>query len=369
MARLFRAELISQLCRFREMTVVDLASGAAAADYLLSFEVAAVGDRPLAIAGFTRASDRRVLWSESFQVDAASWWERQAEIAGRIASACNIHFSRTRLAEIAALGRAPDAVDAWLMGQSRALDFREDGWRQAEAHYRAAIAADPSFSLPYSSLSQLMNIEHLARPGLIRQPARHREAKALANQAIELDPWEARGHLHRAWASTLLHEFDQGDAGFAMAQRCNPNDPWTTISCALGFAFSDDGDQAMALTQRMQEFGWTTTPVQWGYHATIAFVLGDPERCLAAADNAGDAILNLPAWRAAALWELGREEEAAQSWSRFVDAARAHWGLAEQATDEAARDWLLSCFPIKSATARERLAAGANGAAALATSR
>lgn len=364
-AEIFRTELISRLVRFREIDVIDANVRDVPADYSLKLVIAPAGEHLAFIATLTRTSDGVVIWSDRFENVAQNWWQHQARLAGRLAAACSLSLSRTRLSDITQMSTVSGAIDNWLLGQKLLNDFRSESWEQAADCLRKAIALDPGFSMAYSSLSQHHNISHLVRPGFAPDGAMLAESKMLANRAIALDPLDSRAHLCRAWASCLLREQAQASASFAMARQCNENDPWTVISSALGSAFIGELELANLLAARFLEEGWTTSLPQWGYHANIRFLAGDDEGCVEAAENAGDGIANLPAWKAAALWHLGESDRAAEAWGRFYSHARTMWAAPGEVSTQAVLAWFLSCFPIRNEAMFERLKAGASGAAAL----
>src|SRR5690606_38234647 len=125
------------------------------------------------------------------------------------------------------------------------------------------------------------------------------------------------------------------------------------------------GDQARAdtLAGRVLEERWTHAPSVWGYHATIRFLGGDYDGCVEAAANAGDSILNIPGWEAAAHFRRGRAGQAAAAWARFEAAARAHWAGEGEPTTERLLGWLKRSFPIRSHQTLKLLRENATGAA------
>lgn len=362
-AEIFRTELISRLVRFREINVIDANVRDMPADYTLKLVIAPAVEQLAFIATLTRTSDGVVIWSDRFEDLSQNWWQHQASLAGRLAAACSLSLSRTRLSEITQMSTVSGAVDNWLLGQKLLNDFRSKAWEQAAGCFRKAISLDPGFSMAYSSLSQHHNIGHLVRPGLAPDGTMLAESKTLANRAIALDPLDSRAHLCRAWASCLLREHAQSSASFAMARQCNENDPWTVISSALGSAFNGDLELANLLASQFLEEGWTSSLPQWGYHANIRFLSGDDEGCVVAAENAGDGIANLPAWKAAALWHLGKPGQAAEAWGLFEAQARDTWTAPQEVSTQAILAWFLSCFPIKNEAMFARLKTGASGAA------
>ena len=241
------------------------------------------------------------------------------------------------------------------MGQRLLEEFRGESRDKAIAQFKHAIELDPYFSGAYSSLSQEHNGRHLARPGLVPNPADLKHSRDLAHRAIALDPEDSRAHLCRAWASQLLGDYSFAAGAFADALECNPNDPWTVISSALGAAFSGNHDLALSLTERTIKERWANTPSMWAYHATIRFMTQDYAACVDAANIAGTAIINIPAWRAAALSELGQLDQAAAAWQEFEQAARPHWAGDGPPTTAALAAWFRACFPIKNSEDRNRL--------------
>ncbi len=363
---LFRTELIARLVRFRELDIIDSSLRDTDCDYTLNLAIVAATEHVALIATLTRAVDGVVVWSDRLERLAQNWWEHQAKLAGNLAAACSLNLSRTRLVDVARTATVSAAVDHWLMGQKLLNDFRADSWARSADCLRKAMNLDPDLSMVFSSLSQHHNIGHLVRPGFAPHKPMLLESKVLANRAIALDPLDSRAHLARGWASCMLREYGQAAASFAMARQCNENDPWTVLSSALGAAFSDDLTTANDLALRFLEAGWTSTQPHWGYHANIRFLSGDDAGCVTAAENAGDGIANLPAWKAAALWHLGEPGQAAEAWQRFETEMRRSWAADSEATTRNILHWFLGCFPLRNEAAQARLESGVRGAAGFA---
>jgi hypothetical protein len=58
-------------------------------------------------------------------------------------------------------------------------------------------------------------------------------------------------------------------------------------------------------------------------------------------------ISNLPAWHAAALAYLGRDQEAVAAGQRLIEKVRANWQAPTPPTEEAIAQWVLQSFPIR----------------------
>ncbi|MEM7721188.1 MAG: BTAD domain-containing putative transcriptional regulator [Pseudomonadota bacterium] len=355
-ADLFRVELMDRMSRFRELEIVDTAlRPRVRTDYGLGLMVSDLRGETRLTVTLSNSMSGQVLWSRSYAELSSDWADKIFSVADSVSAVCNIGLSRARLIEIRRSGPSERAFDYWLMGQMQLDDFRAESWDEATASFNRAIEIEPWFSGAWSSLSQVKNIRHLAHPGLAPDPVDLRRSRDLANRAIALDPEDSRAHLCRAWSNLLLENFDIAAAAFTDALDLNPNDPWTVISSALGAAFGGDMARALALMVRTTEERWANTPSVWAYHATIRVLSGEYAQAVAAADNAGTAILNIPAWKAAALVELRRLDEAAEAWGEFEAVARAAWVGEGPATTDGLIGWFRASFPIRRRRDRDRL--------------
>ena len=224
--------------------------------------------------------------------------------------------------------------------------------------FETASRQDPHFARAWSSQSQILNIRHLCLPGTLRNRETINRSLMIANRAVSIDPTDAQAHLCRGWANMHLREWTQAKVSFDLAERCNPDEPWVVISAALAAAFRGEHVRSLLLSKRFLSEGWTNSAINWGYLSNIHFLARDFERSVAAAENAGAASLNIPAWHAAALAHSGRLDAAAGQWRVFEDLARSHWSVAATPTRALIRDWLLSGFPIRRAKDHAALACG-----------
>lgn len=362
-ARFFRADLIASLARFREFAVIDAETMEAPGDYELRC-AASVWEGQLSMSvHLSQTSDGTVLLGHRIGDPLPAWQARQSEITGGIAAVCQASISRGRLRQMERQSSDPRAVDLWIMGQTQFYQFRPRSWERARACYERCMAIDPDFSHGYWGLAQLLNSRHLAVPGALPDPDMLEEARCLANKAIALDPEDARAHLARAWSATMRREFDQAAVHYGLAQRCNPDDPWTPVSSACGTAFAGRTKEAADLATLSLGPDRVATPQALGFHATIRYLAGDYEGCVAAAADAGEILMNVAGWQAAALVRLGRIDAAAKAWRRLQSEAEKHWTAPGPATAEAVLSWFCRSFPIASEASRADLADAAGIAA------
>jgi hypothetical protein len=143
-----------------------------------------------------------------------------------------------------------------------------------------------------------------------------------------------------------------------LACELNTNDPWTLVSAAMFHAFCGDAVRAKELSGLAMEVTLSPTLSHWVYEASIRYLGGDDEGTIAAADRAQDALLTLPAWRAAALSNLGRVDEARREVERFYAGIRANWINDEPPTDRMIWRWFLQVNPISRLETWQRLRDG-----------
>lgn len=363
MMRLFRADLMATLLRFRMFEIVDLEMREAQVDYTLTLSAGASGSQLLLSVVLVRARDGVAIWSDRWTGLAENWLTTQMDVFARVASSLSIHVSQSRLHDMGRTDNAARVIDDWLLGNWHLDQFRESSLRQAETLFQRVISNAPEAAFGYASLARLRNGKHLMLPGYVSTPQEKADAKRLAQKAVALDPIDSRSHLAHGWAQCLLREFGPASVSFELARSGNPNDPWCVLSTALGAAYCGDQPLADTLAARVLDEGWTTEGFQWGFHAPLRFLSGDYTGCVDAAERAGTAILNSPAWRAAALWHLERYDEAAAAWTQFEDLSRQHWSVQSPATTDTILAWVQSLFPFRDAAHSQRFNDGTSGSA------
>jgi len=367
----FRHHLIACLVRFREWTVADNTAhiapttGAAGMSAVYSVDATAyqMTDKANVVLTLRDNITSQYIWSESFELKLENWFEAQQRIVRRIAISLNVQLPIERLMRLAA---EPDIslanYDRWLRGQALIFGLNPDDWGRAEQIFADTIRDAPNFSPAYSSLAQMNNAVHFAHPGVFRDPAKAAQTIELARTAVRLDPVDSRAQLCFGWAYAMAKQYVQAEVHMDLARELNENDSWTLTSAALFNAFCGRFDQAGRLASDALEASLAPTPTQWAYQAMIRFLCGDYAGVIEATDQANDVIKTMPAWRAAALFHLGRHEDAGREGRRFLNLVRSSWCGSQIASDELIGRWLLHAHPISLPEHWERLRDGVQGA-------
>src|ERR1700733_7822509 len=185
------------------------------------------------------------VWSESFRLGLANWFEAQQRIIRRIATSLNVQLSTERLMRLAGESDVSlDIHDRWLRGQNLMAKFDPESWQRAVAIFRDAIRDDSAFSPCYSSLVQMNNFEHFVHPGRFRDLGKARATLELAKTAVQLDPVDSRAHLCCGWSYVFSFRELEAAPHMELACELNDNDPWTLLSYAHYCAFCGSIEQA-----------------------------------------------------------------------------------------------------------------------------
>ena len=363
----FRHDLLACLVRFREWFVVAgpalpppaQTAQRVSARYRISATAYQAGRGISMVLTLSEDESGICVWSDRIDLTLEGWFDTQSRIVRRMAVALNLQVSSARMARLA---QEPDvslpAFDRWLRSQAMIFGFRGDVWERNLALLQETVADSPHFAPAWSSLAQMDSGAHIMRPGTRRD--RLKEARALENarRAAQLDATDARSQLCLGWALAMAGRHAQAEVHMRLAADLNPLDSWALMSAALFHCFHGQHERAEELAAQSMEMTLLPTTLHWGYQVTLRYMRGDYLGTLDACDRAEDVIRTLPAWRAAALANLGRHAEAAVSATRFLRTVRDHWFGTMPPTDEAIMAWLLHLYPIADARDWEKLRDG-----------
>jgi TolB-like protein len=363
----FRIELIACLTRFREWYVAGTPAEGADDDhgvrvssrYGLTTTAYQAGTAINVVMVLQERPSGLAIWGERFELRLDQWFEVQQRIVRRVAATLNVQLSTERLMRMSHMPNiSTGSYDVWLRGQWVMRHFDAGEWNRAVEMFAKGIEQAPSFSPFYSGLAQMHNGVHFVQPGMFRDPAEAARTLPLAQKAVTLDPLDSRAELCLGWALAMSKRYALAKIHMDLACELNGNDPWTLMSAAMFHAFCGDAVRASDLSSLAMETALVPTPGHWIYEASIRYLRGDDEGTIAAADRAENVSLTLPAWRAAAMANLGRVEEARRETERFCEGIRANWINDEPATDHMIARWLLQIYPISRLDIWERLRDG-----------
>jgi len=255
-----------------------------------------------------------------------------------------------------------DTHDRWLRAQNLMAKYDPESWQRAVVIFRDAIRENPAFSPCYSSLAQMNNIEHFVHPGFFRDLDKAKATLELAKKAVQLDPADSRAHLCCGWSNVMALRETEATTHMELACELNDNDPWILLSSALYCAFCGSIEQARQRAEESLALSRSPSHLDWSYHGVIRFLCGDYAGALDACNRAQWVVKTLPAWRAAALFELGQLVPAREEAQRFLNGIRVFWVGSSAPTDETVVRWVLQSHPIGVRARWEVLRDGLRGA-------
>jgi DNA-binding SARP family transcriptional activator/TolB-like protein len=346
----FRIELMACLARFREWYVSDTevdANVQVSARYAVVTTAYQAGAAINVVMMLQERPSGVAIWGERFELRLDSWFEAQQRIVRRIAATMNVQISTERLVR---LSHMPDVsletYDVWLRGQWLIHSYRAGDWNRAVEMFAQGIEQAPSFSSLYSSLAQTNNAVTVVQPGLFRTEDDLERTLALAQKAVALDPRDSRAELCLGWALAMSRRYFAAEIHIELACELNTNDPWTLVSAALFHAFCGNENRAADLSAQAMEMTLSPTRSHWVYETSIRYLRGDYRGAIDAAERSEDALLTIPAWRAAALDQVGARDRGLAELDRFYAGVRENWLNEEPPTDRMIARWFLQVYPI-----------------------
>jgi class 3 adenylate cyclase/TolB-like protein/Tfp pilus assembly protein PilF len=282
LARGVTSEIATDFSRFRDFDVIDAAAteayGKKGADirqiardlnvrYVLRGSIQREGEQIQLNAqvfdGLTGAS----LWSKRWDRPAADVFAVQNEVADGVISTLGDHNLLLGMSAAAAKRKAPSdlaAYDLYALGYESYLKGSLEGMADALKYADVAIAKDPQLTLGYVlkgfSIRELAVRGNLLGKGSLQDAME--EVGRVARQAIEVDPYEAWGHL---LAGTTLRQTGgdpvQASAELDRALELNPSSANVMNAVAGSMSYLGKPEEGAALCDRA--FRLNPLPPPW----------------------------------------------------------------------------------------------------------
>jgi DNA-binding SARP family transcriptional activator len=352
----FRQHLIASLIQFREWQVADAPAQmslpdrppGAAGRYDVQMVAYQTDEEVNMMITLKELDSGLYVWSQNFELNLENWFAVQRHVVRHIAMGLNVHISAERLRRFSdqpeiALG----IYDRWLRCQTLARTFNSRYWESLTQQFTDITVEAPGFGPAYAGLADLHNTKHLFHPGVFRSRDSEQAALAFARRAVQLDPSDMRAHRSLAWSHLMAKQYDQAAMHMEVAYELNPNESWNVISVASMTGFRGQPQRAAELARLALDMSLAPSRTHWAYQVTIQFLNGDYEAAIVASDHSMDVLWTMPAWRAAALAQLGRTEEAAAVAAGFIARIRENWFGTDPPDDAMITKWMLHLYPFR----------------------
>lgn len=234
-------DILTQLSKYKSLFVVARSSSfvyrgravdirevgrALGVQFVLEGSVRKAGDRILVTAQLIEAATGDHVWAERFEGDAADLFEFQDEVSRTIVStiAGRVHDHQAERLEKSPTSSLT-AYEQVLRGQKLLQRYTLEDYTQAAGHFGDAIRADPDFARAHAYLAL---VEAYC---WFWEPDSHslKEAIALAERGMMLDPHEPKCHLSLGLALMFSRSLDKAAYHLGMAGKLNPNDDLTMV--------------------------------------------------------------------------------------------------------------------------------------------
>jgi adenylate cyclase len=373
-------DIITELSRFRELLVIARNSTFAfrgknvdvrevgsvlGASYVVEGSVRRAGNRVRITAQLIEAATGTHLWADRYDRAIEDIFTIQEEIARGIVA--RVVQRVLEESEAAARRRPPEnirAYDLFLRGHRLSDVFTPGAQDEARALFEQAREIDPTFARAYTGLA-FCHFNRSADHGVGLPRERDPDLVAalqLAEHALTLDPNDPRvqhtaGRMYLTWRN-----FDRAERHSDLARDMNPNDPTIQIMWAWAQACLGRPEQGLVAAEFAKRLN-PRHPIWYdNFVSRIAFLLGRYEetaRILKQKTSASpEQHPRDMGWRTAACGHLGREDEARWCAGRFVQAVRNYWHGDPSAGPPDYVDWFIDVCCLRITEDEERLRQG-----------
>jgi adenylate cyclase len=233
------ADLISNLCRFRNLMVIARHSSIAVTEhakslreigqqlgvrYLLSGSLRRAGEKLRVAVDLIEAQTENTIWSERYDGEIGDIFSFLDDVTATTASRLAVHIDMAEKRRLTSQNHPNiHAYGLILRGQEHSFRFRPESNWHARRLYEQARELDPNYGRSYSAMSRTFNVEW--RYAWTNDPeGALNEALNLANLAVEHDDLDARGYSEMGLAHLYKKEHEPAIAAYERALQLNPND-------------------------------------------------------------------------------------------------------------------------------------------------
>ena len=373
-------DVITEMSRFRELMVISQHSSFSfrgqsldvreigrllSSEYMVEGSVRRAGDRLRITAQLLHCASGANLWGERYDRAVNDVFAIQEEIAQSIVA--TVVQRVVRDSELAARRRVPEnirAYDLFLQGNHLTDAFAPEAQARAEVLFKQALQIDPGFARAHTGLAWIYrNRSEECAVGVPRAKDENK-IKALheAEQALALDPNDARVHFTQGYMNLMWRDFVGGERHMDLARRMNPNDAtiqvfWAWVQSCLGYPERSLPAAEIALRLNPCHPTW--------YNFILAQVLFSAGRYEEAAAHLARLASATPArhsrnmaWCAAAYGHSGDLPGAARCAGIFVEGFRKVWRGDASAGPREYVNWLVDTAHLKEAEDEQRLRGG-----------
>jgi len=259
------ADLITTLCRFRNLMVIARHSSIIAAAscrslreigqrlgvrYLLSPSLRRSDNRIRITVDLIEAESENTIWSERYDGIMHDIFDFQDDVAAMTAARVAIHIDAAEQRRLAEQNHpALYAYGLVLRGQDMGLRFLPDANLHARRLFEQARDLDPAYGRSYAAMSRTFNVEWRYNWANNPETALN-QALVLAKRAVQCDNLDSRGFSEMGLSHLYLKQHGEAIAAYEHAISLNPNDADLLAYMGDCLAYVRQGDRAVQLLER-----------------------------------------------------------------------------------------------------------------------
>ena len=318
-------DIIANLCRYRELWVIDPHSAFAnrkgsanteqfayelGVEYVAKGNIRRSGDQVRISAQLIEVVTGKTIWAEHIDRKFEELFVLEDEVANRIASNLVNHIEDESSARAAR--KHPEnmtAFDCVIRARQNVESYDPDQNASARRLLEKAIKLDPEYASAYAHLAFSYCIESESSWGMSRQEAAEC-AVANARQAVALDEFDSDAHVGLGWAFLNQKKYELAEIHLDRAIECNPND--YGAYCVKSWLLSLSGRRSEVIVCAMNAFHLNPLAPD---NCLLAIIIAHYtesryDDALEMLTRVREPDANSEAWRAASLAQLGRDDEA-----------------------------------------------------------
>ncbi|MGI9316701.1 MAG: tetratricopeptide repeat protein [bacterium] len=248
------AEIISSLCRYRELLVIahesafawgadndDLKSvaGDLGVGFVTKGNIRQSGDQIRVSVQLIDAVSGKTMWAERFDRQLENLFAFEDEIASKIALSLVNHIEDEVIQRAAR--KRPESLTAYdcvMRARQGADSVDQEENRAARKWLERAVEQDPGYAQAYALLALSYCTEAEAPWGLSATEAID-HANTYGLKAVALDDFDSEAHAGLGWVYRQQRKFDLAEIEFNRAIECNPND--YNAFCGKGWLLAVSG--------------------------------------------------------------------------------------------------------------------------------
>ncbi|MCH8113437.1 MAG: tetratricopeptide repeat protein [Proteobacteria bacterium] len=325
-------DLITEFSRFQELIVIARNSvfsykGRAVkvqevgrelgVRYVLEGSVRKAGERVRITAQLVEAATGHHLWAERYDRELEDVFAVQDEVTRQIVATLAGKLDATELRRARGAGERTENLEAYdlvLRGRERLSRFTLEDNLAARRLYEEAVALDPDYARAYAGLAWTYLIE--ARTTGLDEA--YERALAHARKGVRINPASHSNYLTLGNVYLAGGKPDQAVEALERGIELNPNDSDGIAILAHALCLQGKSDEAIARINEAAQINPGFRQLQPALAGLAHFVARRYAEAVAAMEGLDELPPWFMPWFAAALAQLGREEEAKEIIARYL---------------------------------------------------